>query len=66
MVEHVTFSKLQTNMSLKHGHIFEASSANRLGSDGRDRMIKKLHFKNGSDTSNRDEALTCLRKQLVR
>lgn len=65
MVEHVTFPKLQTNMSLKHGHIFEAS-ANRLGSDSRDRMIKKLQFKNGSDTSNRDEALTCLRKQLVR
>lgn len=42
MVEHVTFLKLQTNTSLKHGHVSEASSANTLGTDGRDRMTKKI------------------------
>lgn len=46
--------------------MYEASSANRLDTDGRDEMIKKLLFKNGSDMSHQDEAPTCLHKQLVR
>lgn len=65
MVEHVTFLKLQTNMSLKHGHVSEASYASRLGTDGREKLIRKLLFKNGLDMSNQDEAVTCLHKQLV-
>lgn len=60
----MTFLKVQTSMCLKHGHASEASSANRLGTNGRDRVIKKFLFKNGSDMSNWDEALTCLHTQL--
>lgn len=29
-------------MCLKHDHVSEASPANRLGTDGRDRLIKKI------------------------
>lgn len=63
MVKHMTFLKFQKSMSLKHGHVSDPS-ANRLGTDGRDRIIKLL-FKNGSEMSKQDEALTSLHTQLV-
>lgn len=37
-----------------------------LGTDGRDRMIKKLLIIKGSDVSNQDEVFTHLHTQLVR
>lgn len=66
MTEDVTFPQLQISLCLKHEHASEASPANRLGTDGRDRMIKKLLIMKGSDMSNQDEAFTCLHTQLVR
>lgn len=66
MTEDVTFPKLQISMCLKHDHVSETSPAKRLGTDGRDRMIKKLLIIKGSEMSNQDEAFTCLHTQLVR
>lgn len=40
MTEDVILLKEQISMCLKHDHVSEASPDNRLGTDGRDRIIK--------------------------